>query len=101
MAHFAKIGLNNEVIDVVVINNIDSMNSQGAHVEEIGAAFLRRLTGHETWVQTSYGGGFRKVFAGIGHQYDSANDEFVPPSRHFDLEMGADSSPDLKDAALW
>jgi hypothetical protein len=88
MAHFAKIGLNNEVLDVVVVNNIDCMTPGGVHDETIGVAFLKRLTGHETWVQTSYTGEIRMRFAGVGYQYDSASDEFVPPDWAFDQELG-------------
>lgn len=79
MAHFAKIGLNNEVLEVVVVNNVDTMTPQGVEDEAIGLAFLRNLTGHETWVQTSYNGSFRGRFAGSGYTYDADRDVFIPP----------------------
>jgi hypothetical protein len=79
MAHFAKIGLDNLVLEVLVVNNIDTMTPQGEEREEIGVAFLERLTGHSTWKQTSYNSTFRKNYAGIGFKYDSERDAFIPP----------------------
>ena len=79
MAHFAKIGLDNIVLEVLVVNNIDTMTPQGEEREDIGVAFLQRLTGHLTWKQTSYNGNFRKNYAGIGYTYDSERDAFIPP----------------------
>jgi hypothetical protein len=79
MAHFAKIGIDNVVLAVLVVNNVDTMTPQGEEQEEIGIEFLRKLTGHETWKQTSYNGTFRKNYAGIGYTYDSVRDAFIPP----------------------
>ena len=79
MAHFAKLGIDNIVLEVLVINNIDTMTPQGEEREEIGVEFLRKLTGHETWKQTSYGRKFRKNYAGIGFTYDSNRDAFIAP----------------------
>jgi hypothetical protein len=79
MAHFAKIGLNNIVIDVLVVANRETMDSNGVEHESIGVEFLKTLTGHETWVQTSYNGTFRKNYAGIGYIYDSQRNAFIPP----------------------
>jgi hypothetical protein len=79
MAHFAKIGLNNIVTDVLVVANRETMNSNGVEQESIGVEFLKTLTGHETWIQTSYNGTIRKNFAGLGYTYDSQRDAFIPP----------------------
>jgi hypothetical protein len=79
MAHFAKIGLNNIVTDVLVVANRETMDSQGNEQESIGVEFLRSLTGHETWIQTSYNGNIRKNYAGIGYTYDSQRDAFISP----------------------
>jgi hypothetical protein len=79
MAHFAKIGLNNIVTDVLVVANRETMDSQGNEQESIGVEFLKTLTGHETWVQTSYNGTIRKNYAGVGYTYDSQRDAFIPP----------------------
>ena len=79
MAHFAKIGLNNIVTEVLVVANRETMDSNGVEHESIGVEFLKNLTGHETWVQTSYNGNIRKNYAGIGYTYDSQRDAFIPP----------------------
>lgn len=80
MAHFAKIGIDNIIIEVVVINNVDNMTPQGVEDENVGIEFLRKLTGHESWVQTSYNGNIRGKFAAIGDVYNSTDDEFVSPT---------------------
>jgi hypothetical protein len=79
MAHFAKIGLNNIVTEVLVIANRETMDSNGVEHESIGVEFLKTLTGHETWIQTSYNGNIRKNYAGVGYTYDAGRDAFIPP----------------------
>ena len=79
MAHFAKIGINNIVTQVLVVANRETMDSNGVEHESIGVNFLKNLTGHETWVQTSYNNKFRKNYAGIGYTYDEDRDAFIPP----------------------
>jgi len=79
MAHFAKIGINNIVTQVLVVANRETMDSNGVEHESIGVNFLKNLTGHETWVQTSYNNKFRKNYAGIGYTYDEDKDAFIPP----------------------
>ena len=79
MAHFAKIGLDNIVTDVLVVANRETMDSTGVEHESIGVEFLKNLTGHETWIQTSYNGNIRKNYAGAGYTYDSQRDAFIPP----------------------
>lgn len=80
MAHFARIGLNNIVTDVLVVANRETMDSNGVEHESIGVEFLRGLTGHDTWKQTSYNGTIRKNFAGVGYTYDSVRNAFIPPN---------------------
>ena len=79
MAHFAKIGLNNKVIEVQVISNEVLKDSNGAEQEVIGIDFLTKLTGYPVWKQTSYNRSFRKNYAGIGSTYDEDKDAFIPP----------------------
>jgi hypothetical protein len=79
MAHFAKLGIDNVVLEVLVVNNVDTMTPQGEEREEIGVEFLQKLTGHAVWKQTSYNGTFRKRYAGIGYTYNSELDAFIPP----------------------
>lgn len=80
MAHFARVGLNNEVDLVVAVDNINLMTPQGVEQESIGLEYLTHVFGEGiTWIQTSYNGTFRKHFAGVGFTYDSARDAFIPP----------------------
>ncbi len=79
MAHFAKLGIDNIVLEVLVVNNVDCMTPQGEEKEEIGIEFLQKLTGHVAWKQTSYNNKFRKRYAGVGYTYNSELDAFIPP----------------------
>lgn len=80
MAHFAQLGENNIVLQVVVISNSDTVNSDGVESEEVGIEFCKGLFGEDTqWAQTSYNANFRKNYAGIGYTYDVSIDAFVPP----------------------
>jgi hypothetical protein len=89
MAHFAKIGIDNIVTEIIAIDNIHTMTPGGYEDENIGINYLKNLTGHETWKKTSYNtvggkhrnGGipFRKNYAGLGFKYDSERDAFIPP----------------------
>lgn len=94
MAHFAQIGENNIVVQVIVVNN-DVILENGEEIEQKGIDFLKSLYGQNTtWVQTSYNtyhGQYRwpldpdiqkpplrKNFAGIGFTYDQERDAFIP-----------------------
>jgi hypothetical protein len=81
MAHFAGIGLDNVVQQVIVVNNAELLDENGVEQESRGQEFCRTLLGG-TWIQTSYNGKFRKNFAGIGYTYDQARDAFIPPKPH-------------------
>ena len=78
MAHFAEIGLNNTVLQVIVVNNDDCKDQFGNESEIIGAKFCHDLFGG-VWLQTSYNGTIRKNYAGINYTYDSQRDAFIPP----------------------
>ena len=88
MASFAKIGLNNKVIEVLSVVNEVLHDSNGIEQEAIGIDFLTKLTGYPVWKQTSYNthggvhssGGIplRKNHAGIGYTYDEDRDAFIP-----------------------
>jgi hypothetical protein len=78
MARFAKIGLNNKVIEVLVVHNDVLKDSNGIEKEDIGIDFLTKLTGWAIWKQTSYNVNFRKHYAGIGYTYDEDRDAFIP-----------------------
>lgn len=78
MAHFAEIGLNNTVLQVIVVHNNELLDENGIEREEKGINFCRNLFGG-TWLQTSYNANFRKNYAGVGFTYDSSRDAFIPP----------------------
>ena len=84
MAHFAKLGKGNKVIQVDVLNN------NVASTEQDGIDFLNNFyKTNDVWVQTSYntiggvhssgGTPFRKNYAGVGYLYDQARDAFIAP----------------------
>ena len=89
MAHFAKLGANNKVIAVHVVNDSDCHNADGIEDEEVGRQFLEKLHNWPLWKKTSYNtmGGqhnsgdnskaFRGNYAGIGMMYDEDNDLFI------------------------
>tara|TARA_R110000737_G_scaffold321065_1_gene332900 strand:+ start:498 stop:899 length:402 start_codon:yes stop_codon:yes gene_type:complete len=77
MANFAKIGLNNKVIDVLSVHNNELLDSNGVEQEVNGIDFLTKLTGWSIWVQTSYNNNFRKNYASIGYIYDEDRDAFI------------------------
>jgi|TARA_Y100000296_G_C5046756_1_gene192689 hypothetical protein len=104
MAHFAKLGLENKVIAVHVVNN-NELLVNGVENEQKGIDFLNNI--HKTndvWKQTSYntfggvhkldGTPFRKNYAGKGYTYDEARDAFIPPKPY-------DSWILNEDACLW
>jgi hypothetical protein len=88
MATFAKIGLNNKVIEVLSFHNNELLDSNGVEQEVNGIDFLTKLTGWSIWVKTSYntyggvhstgGTPLRKNHAGIGMTYDEDRDAFIP-----------------------
>jgi hypothetical protein len=89
MASFAKIGLNNKVIEVLSVHNNVLKDSNGVEQEVNGIDFLTKLTGYPLWKQTSYnthggvhnngGTPLRKNHAGIGYTYDEDRDAFIAP----------------------
>ena len=78
MAHFAQVQ-NNSVKRVIVISN-DVCPDPAPDNEAEGQKFIADVLGLSgTWLQTSYHGNFRGVYAGPGYTYDPAIDEFVAP----------------------
>jgi len=86
MAHFAKIGTDNIVEEVVVVKDEVLLDSNNVEQEQLGIDFLTTLTGHTNWKQTSYntfagshktgGTPLRKNYAVIGYVYDESKDAF-------------------------
>ena len=79
MATFAKLGLNNKVIEVLSVHNNELLDSNGVEQEVNGIDFLTKLTGYPVWKQTSYNNNIRKNHAGIGYTYDEDRDAFIEP----------------------
>lgn len=79
MAHFAKLGLNGKVLEVIVVDNKELLNEDGIEDEQLGVDFLTQLSGYPIWVQASYNGTFRKNYPGTGCRYDEELDAFITP----------------------
>ena len=71
MAHFAQLDDNNVVINVIVIANEDTSDSEGNEVESVGISLCKSLLGGSdtNWKQTSYNANMRGNYAGIGYTY--------------------------------
>jgi len=101
MASFAKIGLNNKVIEVLSVVNEVLHDSNGVEQEAIGIDFLTKLTGWAIWKQTSYntyggvhllgGTPFRKNHAGKGYTYDEDRNAFIPPKTYNSWVLNEDT----------
>jgi len=94
MAHFAKLGSNSKVIQVLTLNNSDMLNADGVEDETVGQQYLEQHNNWpaQMWIQTSYntisnthklgGTPFRGNYAGIGYEWDEDNQIFWPKSPH-------------------
>ena len=97
MAHFAKLGSNSKVIQVLTLNNGDMLNADGVEDETVGQQYLETHNNWpaQMWIQTSYNtaGGkhytngeesadqskaFRGNYAGIGYTWDEDDQIFWP-----------------------
>jgi hypothetical protein len=78
MAHFARIQ-DGTVREVIVINNDACGGGDFPESEPIGQAFISSIELAGDWLQTSYNGSFRGIYAGIGYTYEAALDVFTPP----------------------
>lgn len=97
MAHFAKIE-NNIVQEVIVVANCaigscigpehwdyqeeyhkDHGNLEFPETESIGQTVLAESGFEGTWLQTSYNGTFRGIYAQPGMLYDAVQDIFYTP----------------------
>ena len=94
MAHFAKLGANGKVIQVLTMDNNNMLNADGVEDEAVGQQWLERHNNWpaQMWIQTSYntqggqhkngGTPFRGNYAGIGYTWDEDNQLFFPPKPH-------------------
>ena len=90
MAHFAKIGMNGKVIQVLPLDNKDMKNADGVEDESVGQQYLETHNNWpaQMWIQTSYNTSgnkhksgdnskaFRGNYAGIGYEWDEDNNMF-------------------------
>jgi len=94
MAHFAKLGSNGKIIQVLTLDNKDMLNADGVEDEAVGQQYLELHNNWpaQMWIQTSYNTSgnkhnsgddskaFRGNYAGIGHTWDEDNQIFWPKS---------------------
>ena len=92
MAHFAKLGANGKVIQVLTLDNKDMLNDDGVEDEGVGQQYLELHNNWpaQMWIQTSYNTSqnthnsgdnskaFRGNYAGIGYIWDEDNQIFWP-----------------------
>ena len=92
MAHFAKLGANGKVIQVLTLDNKDMHNADGVEDETVGQQYLELHNNWpaQMWIQTSYNTNsnkhssgddskaFRGNYAGIGFEWDEDNQIFWP-----------------------
>lgn len=92
MAHYAKLGINSEVMSIIVVNEQDTHNADGVEDELVGIQFLERNYGWPLWKKCSYnttkgthtlgGTAFRANFPNVGWIYNSTHDIFHPTKLH-------------------
>ena len=92
MAHFAKLGANGKVIQVLTMDNDKMLNADGVEDEAVGQQWLETHNNWpaQMWIQTSYNTqgnkhnsgddskAFRGNYAGIGYEWDEDNNIFLP-----------------------
>ena len=90
MAHFAKLGANGKVIQVLTMDNDKMLNADGVEDETVGQQWLETHNNWpaQMWIQTSYNTtankhssgddskAFRGNYAGIGYEWDEDNNIF-------------------------
>jgi hypothetical protein len=93
MAHYAQLDQNNNVIQVVVIDTNDTLNSQGIEDEIVGINFCKQLYGSDTiWKRTSYNNNIRVRYAGIGMIYNEELDAFIYPQPYPSWTLNKDTA---------
>jgi hypothetical protein len=94
MAHFAKLGSNSKVIQVLTLDDKDMLNADGVEDETVGQQYLETHNNWpaQMWIQTSYntqsgqhkngGTPLRGNYAGIGYTWDEDDQIFWPKKPH-------------------
>ena len=92
MAHFANLGANGKVIQVLTMDNDKMLNADGVEDETVGQQWLETHNNWpaQMWIQTSYNTSqnkhssgddskaFRGNYAGIGYTWDEDDQIFWP-----------------------
>ena len=92
MAHFAKLGANGKVIQVLTMDNDKMLNADGVEDETVGQQWLETHNNWpaQMWIQTSYNTrhnthtsgdnskALRGNYAGIGYTWDEDDQIFWP-----------------------
>lgn len=76
MMRFAKIGINNKVIDVVTVADVDCQDANNQYDENLGVQFLERLTGWPLWIASTD----ERFNGGINATWNEEHQVFVRPS---------------------
>jgi hypothetical protein len=76
MAHFAQINKQKMVVEVLVIGNEQVDDLPFPDSEPVGQEFIASLGIEGKWLQTSYNGNFRAIYAGIGDYFDESIGEY-------------------------
>ena len=84
MAKFAKIGINNKVISVEIIDDTIATN------EKDGIRYLTELTKYPLWKQT-FSDGTRNKQAGIGDTYNEELDVFITPKPYKSMTLNEET----------
>ena len=85
MAHYAFLDDNNIVTEV--ITGIDETELIEGLTPEVWYGNFRG----QTCKRTSYNANIRKNYAGIGYEYDSVRDAFIPPKCHDEATINEDT----------
>ena len=121
MAHFAKLGSNGKVMQVLTLDNKDMKNADGVEDESVGQQYLEKHNNWpaQMWIQTSYNTkgnkhysrnesneevesedqskALRGNYAGVGYTWDDDNEIFWPkkpyPSWVKDMSTASWKSP--------
>ena len=90
MAHFAQLDDYDIVQQVIVVGNEILLDDSNVESEEKGIEFCKTICPGK-WIQTSFGGNFRKNFAGIGYYYDRVRNAFIPPKPYASWMLNEDT----------
>lgn len=77
--YFAQLDTLHVVTSVLVVESADVEDKPFPDSEPLGVAYLNRVLGPGSFVQTSHEGTYRRRFAGPGMAFDFGRDAFIQP----------------------